>query len=149
MPPPGRNKIRQTFADANESGGLIRPARKRKPPPFSIRFTEVERAVLDREAGKLSWAAYIRSRVFEDQNHIKQRPTRKRRTPDINQASIAQVLGALGQSRLSSNLNQIAKGANLGTLPVTPELEEDLKQACAEIHEMRNALIAALGIKNQ
>ncbi len=58
---------------------------------------------------------------------------------------LAQLLGALGKSRLASNLNQIAKAANIGALPVTEELEAELHTACAEIGEMRDTLMTALG----
>lgn len=44
----------------------------------------------------------------------------------------------MGQSRLSSNLNQLAKA-------VTPETEADLKQACREISALRADLLRALG----
>ena len=54
-------------------------------------------------------------------------------------------MGALGGSRLSSNLNQLAKAVNTGSLPVTPETEDDLKQACREVAEMRAELLRALG----
>lgn len=152
MPPPGQNKVRHSFADASDSGGLIRPARKRAkkhPAPYSIRFDDEERARLNKDAKGKSWAAYIRSVLFPDVDQPQQRQTRKTRQPAINQQLAAQILGLLGQSRLSSNLNQIAKGANRGTLPVTPELKEELRQACADICEMRRALILVLGIKEQ
>ncbi|MEM6496990.1 MAG: hypothetical protein AAF709_09730, partial [Pseudomonadota bacterium] len=59
--------------------------------------------------------------------------------------SLSRVLAALGQSRLSSNLNQLAKSANIGTLPVTQETEDDLRQACTDIALMRRELLQALG----
>ena len=152
MPPPGRNKIRQSFSDANDAGGLIRPSRRRvkkHPAPYSIRFDDEERAQLNRDADGKSWAAYIRSVLFPDKHQPKTRQTRKRRQPEVDETLVAQILGVLGQSRLSSNLNQIAKGANLGTLPVTPELEDELQQACADIKAMRGVLVEALGIKDQ
>jgi hypothetical protein len=55
------------------------------------------------------------------------------------------VLGALGRSRLSSNLNQLAKAVNTGSLPVTPETEADLRQACRDVAEIRADLLRALG----
>ena len=42
-------------------------------------------------------------------------------------------------------MNQIAKAANLGTLPVLPETEEEIRQACYEIAVMRMMLMKALG----
>jgi hypothetical protein len=55
------------------------------------------------------------------------------------------VLGALGQSRLSANLNQLAKAVNTGSLPVTPETEADLKAACKDVLALRADLLRALG----
>jgi hypothetical protein len=51
----------------------------------------------------------------------------------------------LGESRLANNLNQLAKSANTGSLPVTPETEKALREASAEIHQMRAMLMRALG----
>ncbi|EEB84625.1 conserved hypothetical protein [Roseobacter sp. GAI101] len=54
----------------------------------------------------------------------------------------------MGATRSASNLNQIAKAINQGTLYVDDELEADLKQACAEVAWMRATLMQALGIKS-
>lgn len=42
-------------------------------------------------------------------------------------------------------MNQLAKAVNTGSLPVTPETEAEIKEACREISEMRDELMAALG----
>ena len=57
------------------------------------------------------------------------------------------VLAELGQSRLASNMNQIARAANMGVLDVSAELTQDLEEASRSIAEMREMLIAALGLK--
>ena len=85
---------------------------------------------------------YIRQRLFE--GDLTPRRTRGQ-TPIKDHAALGQVLGALGSSRLSSNLNQLAKAAHLGALPVTPELEADLFEACDSIRAMRRDLMIALG----
>lgn len=59
------------------------------------------------------------------------------------------MLGGLGQSRLASNVNQLAKAANMGALPVSPEVEAELLESCAAIREMREALVKALGVRPQ
>lgn len=121
-------------------------ARKKTPPPFSLRLTAEERARLERMAGSKPLGTYIRDRLLgEDASPRRAR----RREPVKDQAALAQLLGMLGQMRLSSNLNQIAKGANLGTLPVTPELEEDLAKACAAILAMKTELMRALGYPSE
>ena len=46
-------------------------------------------------------------------------------------------------------MNQIAKAANIGALPVTPELEDELFAACAAIQDMKSELVTALGVKDR
>ncbi|MCI4666036.1 MAG: hypothetical protein MRY74_15075 [Neomegalonema sp.] len=135
----------QTDFSGASSGGR---KTAKHPAPFSIRLTEDERAYLRREAGTLSISAHIRAKLFQSAP-LPERPTRKRRTPSANQAELAKLLGGLGGSRLSSNMNQIAKAAHIGALPVTPELEQELAEACADIKRMRSALILALGVADQ
>ena len=115
-----------------------------------MRFSDAERAELDQRRGVLSLAAYIRLELFsKDKAHAKSSKAYKRKhyAPSAELGVIASMLGDLGKSRLASNMNQIAKAANIGTLPVTPELEADLKEACAHIVYMRRALMQALGLR--
>ena len=112
------------------------------PPPFSLRLTYEERAWLDAERGDKPLSIYIRERLFGDDA-----APRKRRgnSPIKDREALGRVMGALGQSRLSSNLNQLARAAHMGSLPVTPATEADLRQACRDIADIRDALMAALG----
>lgn len=112
------------------------------PPPFSIRFTFEERAKLDEKRGRQPLSAYIRERVLGDDAA----PRKRRGNSPIKDAeALGRVLGALGASRLSSNLNQLAKAVNTGSLPVTPETEADLVEACREVRALRTDLLRALG----
>ena len=112
------------------------------PPPFSLRLTYEERARLDAERGDKSLAAYIRERLFGDNAA----PRKKRgNSPVQDKEALGRLAGALGQSRLSQNMNQLAKAVNSGSLPVTAETEAEIKEACREISELRTALLAALG----
>lgn len=124
-------------------------SQKKFPPPFSIRFTEDERARLNRDAGTLSLAAYIRLKLFceSEKPTSKRFRTRKPQQPNAEHVVLSHMLGGLGKSRMASNLNQIAKAANIGALPLTPELLEEVNQACAAIQHMRRLLIVALGVK--
>jgi len=118
-------------------------AQKRKTsPPFSLRLSFEERAMLERMAGTQPLGAFIRKRLFGDQ--ARPRSLHQRR-PGADREAIGKALGALGGSRLASNMNQIAKAAHMGALPVGPELSDDLKRACADIAAMRQALMQALG----
>ena len=57
------------------------------------------------------------------------------------------MLGGLGQSQLASTMGELARAAKMGALPVTPELEQELLEACSAIQDMREQLISALGVK--
>ena len=112
------------------------------PPPFSLRLTYEERARLDAERGSKTLAAYIRERLFG----VDAAPRKKRgNSPVQDKEALGRMAGTLGQSRLSQNMNQLAKAVNSGSLPVTPETEAEIKEACREISEMRDELMAALG----
>ncbi|MEM9623509.1 MAG: hypothetical protein AAF993_17820 [Pseudomonadota bacterium] len=111
--------------------------------PFSMRLSAEERAFLDKRAGGRPWAAYIRECVFGEQ------ATRRRavRRPRIEDQQLAGVLSELGASRLASNVNQLAKSANMGTIDVSDDVEQQLEDAAAAILAMRDALFVALGLK--
>lgn len=143
----GGERLTQPFTAA-VNGPRDQSAKKKAAPPFSIRFTEEERARLTSEARKQPLAAYIRSKLFGDKVSARpRRPRRRSPLPHMDQIALGKVLGELGQSRLASNMNQIAKAANMGALPATPELEQELYEACAAIRDMRHQLIGALGIR--
>ena len=112
------------------------------PPPFSIRFTFEERARLDADRGGKALAAHIREKLFGDEATPRKRPGN---SPVKDAEALGRVLGALGASRLSSNLNQLAKAVNTGSLPVSPETESDLVKACREVQALRADLLRALG----
>jgi len=116
--------------------------KRRYTPPFSMRLSKSERDFLDKHSGTQSWAAYIRGRVFGP----KAEKRRKVKKPTVDSAMLAMVLSELGQSRLASNINQLAKAANMGALDMTPEVEQEIEQACREIQAMKLLLITALGI---
>ncbi|MBB4305724.1 hypothetical protein GGD81_004806 [Rhodobium orientis] len=135
--------------DFQEKAG--RGTKRRKPvaKPFSIRLSDDERKMLLREAGKVSLASHIRRKLFGETASPRRgkRPSRKQQRPSTDKALLAQVLAALGRSELARSLQDIAKAARMGALPVTPELVDELHCACAEIRTMRDALMEALGIR--
>lgn len=127
------------------SNSAARPRNKPKrryTPPFSLRLTVEERKRLDEMAGNQSLGSYIRDRLLGEQTEKR----RKIKKPKPDTAMLAMVLSELGQSRLASNINQLAKAANMGTLDITPEIEQEIEQACREIQAMRALLITALGV---
>ena len=116
---------------------------KKTAAPFSLRLTTDERAYLEQLAAGRPLGAYIRERLLGEQAEKRQYI----RKPKIDEKLIAPVLAALGASRLSSNLNQLAKSANMGTLDASQDVEQELKDACAAVLTMRDALFVALGLK--
>ena len=115
----------------------------RRPPPFSLRLTFEERAKIESDAAGMSLGGYIRSRLL-DPDWIA--PRRRGKFPVKDHRALAQLLAMLGQSRLANNVNQLAKAANTGSLPVTPETEEALLTAVQEVTRMRQLLIEALDL---
>lgn len=117
--------------------------RRKRPAPFSIRLSDADRARLAVEAAGAPLGAYIKAKVLGEA------PLRMRRTGlsiEDRQAH-ARALALLGQTRLASNLNQIAHAVNIGVLPVTPETELELFGALADIRELRRLFMVALGLK--
>ena len=134
----------ELFSAAANVTALAKSQKRARPSPLSIRVSTEERALLKHEAAGGSIHGYARNKLFGAGGS----PSRRVRRPiSIDHAALGRSLGSLGQSRLASNMNQIAKAANIGALPVTPELTAELHAACADIQVMRRALIAALGIK--
>ena len=111
----------------------------KRPSPFSLRLSFEERAELERLADGAPLGAYIKSKIFVNGTGARSR------VKQVDRAALAKILSSIGQSRVPQNLNQIAKAANIGALPVSPELEDELRLACAEIKALRSTLMAALG----
>ena len=105
-----------------------------------FRVTQYEKARLHKKAGSKPLSAYIRNQLLGDDVA----PRKARRAPKRDDVLLCKVLAALGNSRLASNINQIAKAANRGALPVTEELTLDLQSACLDIRAMRMSLMMAL-----
>ena len=102
-----------------------------------------ERAYLDELAGSRPLGSYIREKLLGERAETR----RTLRKPKIQETQYAALLAALGESRLSSNLNQLAKHANMGTLDTGEDIEAQLQEAYMAILEMRKALFMALGLK--
>jgi hypothetical protein len=115
---------------------------KKREAPFSLRLTFEERAKLEKAANGIPLGTYMKAVLF---GHDLPKVRRRNTQPVQDHEALGRVLAALGQSRLSANLNQMARAVNTGTLPVHPETEADLRRACADVHEMRTTLLEAFG----
>lgn len=115
--------------------------------PFSLRLSFEERAKLENLAAGESLSSFIKRHVFTEEGQRNAAPPTKRgKAPVKDHILLGQVLAALGRSRLSQNLNQLAKAVNTGNLPLAYDVERDLKQACGDVHAMRYLLMRALGM---
>ncbi|MFY0310864.1 hypothetical protein ACFMBG_13310 [Leisingera sp. D0M16] len=133
--------LRRDFSAVAQAGSG-KTGKKKYPPPFSLRLTYEERARLDQAAAGKPLGAYIREQLLGD-NAAPRKKSGQR--PVQDQEALGRVLGALGRSRLSSNLNQLARAVNTGSLPVTDETEADLREACRAVKALRADLLQALG----
>lgn len=96
-------------------------SKPKRAPPLSVRLGPKERERLEQDAGEMSLASYIRSRLFDSTVEPNRKHMKRGRFPVKDHQALAQLMGLLGQSRIANNVNQLARAANTGTLPVTPE----------------------------
>jgi len=95
------------------------------------------------EAGDLPLSIYILERLLGTERTPR---TTCQTRPVAAHQDLARVLRALGQSRQASSLNQLARSARTGVLPMTPDVIAELTAACRAVQEMRDRLILALGL---
>lgn len=129
-------KVTKSFNSA--SAPETNSPKKKAAAPFSLRLTAEERVLLSELAGNRPLGAYIRSRLLGE--HAQKR--RKIRRPSIDHKTLALILSELGRSRLSSNMNQLAKAANIGVIDTSDSVIADLQDACRSIADMREMLIS-------
>ena len=111
--------------------------------PFSIRLTDSERQALAERAGNRPLATFLRDLVLTTSL---QAPRQRLKVRTRDDEALARVLAALGQSRIANNLNQLAKAVNIGALPVTPETDKEIADACRAVVAMRHDLMRGLGL---
>lgn len=114
---------------------------KRETVILTLRVTLDEKAELARLADGSPVSRFIIDAILK---HGKRAPKSLR---FVDKEIISQLLGYLGKSRIASNINQLAKAANSGSLPVNDDVVKALNEAVAAILWMRDMLIKALGLK--
>ena len=114
----------------------------KRPPPFSLRLNEQERAYLIDRANGAPLSAFIKSRLFDGQ------PLRARRTGSIieDREAFAHALALLGKSDLARNVASLARAAEVGALAVDPDTEATLLIASQQIQHIRTMMMIALGL---
>ncbi|WP_299825380.1 hypothetical protein [uncultured Roseobacter sp.] len=134
------SNVKPLFAKA--SSGKTRTALS----PLTLRLTPEERARLEELAAGMTLSAYVRACVFAEDTKL-----RKSRPADIveDKKAAAEALALLGQSRIASNLNQLAYHANIGALIVGETEKADIAEANAHLLAIRTLLMDALGKKTR
>lgn len=115
----------------------------KKPTPFSLRLSVEERQLLEELAGTKPIGAYIRETLLKNPKPRKGRTSR----PKEDNIILAQILAQLGTSRISNNLNQLARAANTGSLLVTDDVLKDLNEAIQNVSFIKEILIKTLGLR--
>lgn len=137
----------KTAANASFYGGHRVPCKAAKPSrralsPLTLRLTIDERAKLEELAAGMTLSTYVRACVFgQEAKRRKRRP----KTTISDKKAAAEALALLGQSRIASNLNQLAYHANVGALIVGEAEKADIAEANAHLLAIRTLLVKALG----
>ena len=119
-----------------------------KTVPLSIRVTSSEKQVLQKKAGTQALSTYVRNQLLGSQT--KTRPARyqkKQRQATLDEKTLAQLLGLLGQSELGTSLLALAMAAQAGNLNVDDELTDRLNKACDDVQTMRETLISSMNLQ--
>lgn len=119
--------------------------KKEETRPFSLRLTKADRAMLERQAGRMALGSYIRARLLGGMEI----PSRSPGMTALDRKALTQCLGELGRSRVAENLSRIRRTADAGLLPLTPETDAALRSACEAVVDMKRMLMAKLGIRER
>lgn len=136
-------KISDSF---NTSANDNAKVKRKRPAPYSLRLSDAERKYLESKSGDMSLHSYIRALILDDDAPL---PSKCKQPRVSDMQALSKVLGTLGRSNISNNLNQIAKAIHSGTLYVPDGVLAELNSACNEIAVMRSDLILALGLKER
>ena len=133
-------KLAARFKDTAREPAKAKP----KQSHVTLRMTPEERAKLEELAAGMTLSAYIRACVFaEDTKRRKKRPL----SSIDDKKAAAEAFALLGQSRIASNLNQLAYHANIGALIVGQAEKDQIAQANDHLAAIRSLLMQALGRK--
>lgn len=124
------------------SGSTTSKRNRTSISPIALRLTPEERARLEELATGMTLSAYIRSCVFaEEEKRRKRKPT----STVADKKAVAEALALLGQSRIASNLNQLAYHANIGALAIGEAEKAQIGEAYSHVLSIRSLLMQALG----
>lgn len=131
------------MSDLSRNAGGAEPA-PQKGIPFSIRLTEDERARLVAAADGLPLGSYIKASMLDRAPKVRRRASP---LPKQDKRVLAKALGLFARSNVANNLNQIAKAVNIGTFPVTPETEAELRELLRLVRRLHDLMMEGLGYR--
>ena len=94
----------------------------------------------------MSLSRYVKGRIFDKAGKAK--PSGRAR-PVRDHVALAQVLAMLGAMDAAGSFRELAAAAKSGALPVSPETEEELVNACAAVLAIKSEVMRALGYKDE
>ena len=115
---------------------------------LSVPLTLAQRSALEMRAGTQPLSAFVRDRLFAaNDNAPIDVPSARRKTSFGDRKAMAQALALLGRSELAASLQEMARLARVGALPVTPETEDALRKAANDVAEIKFLLMRGTGLK--
>lgn len=117
--------------------------RAKKTILLGVKLTEAERAQVTRDAGRRSISDYVRLRLFGEDARAERVPP----APRTDTRNFALALTALGQSEIAPSLRSLARSIEAGALPCDEETLNAIRASCAAVMQLRDDLVAALGLR--
>ena len=122
----------------------------KKPParchPFSLRLSHAQRRDLERRAGQIGMAAYIRTQLFTANDNA---PLPGKQAATNHRHAAAQILAKLSQGEVVANLRTLVEAARSGSLVLDDEAKAALLQAYEDIAEIKSLLMQTLDTKER
>ena len=117
---------------------------------LSVPLKPDQRAELLRRAGRQPLSTYVREQLFAANDNAPSKDRQKRHSAPVkDHAALTELLARLGKLDAAASLANLARLARLGALPVSPETEAALLQACADIAFIKSLLMKALGVRQR
>lgn len=113
---------------------------------LTLRLSDDQQTELEQRAGQLPLSTYVRHALFAANDNEPPKRQRKSQPTLKDRQALARVLCKLGESELSASMNEMARLAHLGALPVDLDTEAAIKAGCQDIADMRRLLMNALGV---
>jgi len=127
-----------------------KPANAKSRHILSVPLSPEQMADLARRAGRAPLSAFARAQLFPANDNEPAPAARTRRAaPMRDDAALAEILAKLGKTDLGTSFREMARLARLGALPLTPETESYIQQACRDIADIKTLLMKALGIRER